>query len=52
MLRLLQKRTSLIKLLVPGPRLHQTIAQTAIKVNTRVVIYYDRMNRGRSRINI
>ncbi|XP_017070445.1 cytochrome c oxidase assembly protein COX15 homolog [Drosophila eugracilis] len=31
MLRFLQKRTSLIKLLVPGPRLHQTIAQTAIK---------------------
>ncbi|KAH8290224.1 hypothetical protein KR054_001128 [Drosophila jambulina] len=31
MLRLLQKRTSLIKLLVPRPRLHQTVAQTAIK---------------------
>ncbi|KAH8322591.1 hypothetical protein KR074_009440 [Drosophila pseudoananassae] len=31
MLRLLQKRTSLIKLLVPRPRFHQTIAQTTIK---------------------
>ncbi|KAH8390381.1 cytochrome c oxidase assembly protein COX15 homolog [Drosophila serrata] len=31
MLRMLQKKTSLIKLLVPGPRLHQTVAQTAIK---------------------
>ncbi|KAH8309625.1 hypothetical protein KR059_012405 [Drosophila kikkawai] len=31
MLRMIQKRTSLIKLLVPGPRLHQTVAQTAIK---------------------
>ncbi|KAH8237344.1 hypothetical protein KR038_010151 [Drosophila bunnanda] len=31
MLRMLQKRTSLIKLMVPGPRLHQTVAQTAIK---------------------
>ncbi|SPP73184.1 cytochrome c oxidase assembly protein COX15 homolog [Drosophila guanche] len=31
MLRMLQKRTSMIKLMVPRPRLHQTIAQTTIK---------------------
>ncbi|KAH8401352.1 hypothetical protein KR009_004860 [Drosophila setifemur] len=31
MLRIMQKRTGLIKLLVPGPRYQQTIAQTAIK---------------------